>query len=255
MEDNQKKLSAIVDQWLIDNDLTTHWFNKYLSQAIWALKEINLDVTGKTRKCILDVTPTRTVILPGDYEDFVIVGIPRGQYFIPLAVNAALRGDKRLADRNDVISGLISQHLPNGIDINDYAGTYFFNYDGGNSFGGSGMLPSKGYFRIDKDDPTCKKILLDYDYCSSQVYLEYMTDGFDPCGETVVEVYLHDYLIKHMEDFYERKNNPKASEASKYRTGQMLFFAKKIVRARANDLTPSTMLAVNREFIRLTPKL
>jgi hypothetical protein len=256
MSDNTRfnKVASIVEQFLIDNDLTNHWYNKYLSQTIRALEEINLDVAGKPRACILPVSSRKTVVLPSDYEDYIIIGVPRGQYFTPLSINASLRLDKRAANRSDLITGLLSQHLPNGVDINSYTGYYSFN-NGGASLGiGGGGLPSKGSFRVvDRGD--CKEIELDYDFLDSQLYLEYITDGFDPCGETIVPAYLKDYTIKWLEDFFERKNNPKATEASRDRTGRALFFAGQKVRARYNNLTPSTMLAIERANTRLTPRM
>ncbi len=256
MSDNTRfnKLVSIVEQFLIDNDLTNHWLNKYLSQAIRALEEINLDVAGKPRACILPVSDRKTVTLPPDYEDYMIIGLPRGQYFIPLSINASLRLDKRAANRSDLITGLLSQHLPNGTNINSYTGYYSFE-NGGAALGlGGGGLPSKGSYRIvDRGD--CKEIALDYDFMEHQVYVEYITDGFDPCGETIVPAYLKDYVLKWLDDFYERKNNPKANESSRYRTGQALFFAGQKVRARYNNLTPSTMLAVERANTRLTPRM
>jgi len=255
MADNRyNKVASIVEQWLLDNDLTPHWFAKYLSQAIRSLEEINLDVTGKPRACILPVSATKSVILPTDYEDYIIVGIPRGQYFIPLSINASLRADKRAANRTDVINGLLEQHLPNGIDVRSYTGYYFFNIGGASLGLDTGGLPSKGTFRIE-DNGECKMILLDYDYAGTELYLEYITDGFDPCGETIVPAYLKSYVIAWMEEFYERKNNPKATEASKTRAEVRLSAARRDVRARYNNLTPATMLAEQRANTRLTPRM
>jgi hypothetical protein len=256
MADNTrfKKLASIVEQFLIDNDLTNHWLNKYLSQGIRALEEINLDVTGKTIPCILPVTDRKTVVLPDDYEDYIIIGLPRGQYFVPLSINASLRLDPRAANRSDVISGLLSQHLPNGINLNSYTGYYTFDTGGGYLGVGGGGLPSKGSYRVVENGDR-KEIALDYDFCGDQVYIEYITDGFDPCGETIVPAYLKDYVLKWLEDFFERKNNPKATEASRDRTGRALAAAARKVRARYNDLTPSTMLAIDRANTRLTPRM
>lgn len=245
-------ISTMVDEWLILNDLTRHWFPKYLLVAINGLKELKIDVTGDIIACILPVTDRKTVILPGDYSDFIIVGIPRGQYYIPLAINGRLRKDTRTSNRNDVVAGLLSQNLPNGVSTTDYSGNYFFNYDG--ACNPDGQLPSKGHFTIQKVG-LCKEILLDYDYGFSTLYLEYFNGGFDPNGETMVHDYEQDYLKKVMEFFYEDKNNPKATEASKIRKGRELAAAEKKVRARYNDLTPSTMLAINRTGTRLTPKM
>ncbi len=248
------KVSALVDDFIDDNDLTEHWFNKCLKWAIRGLEEIHLDVWQDVKTCVLDVTPTRTVILPGDFIDWVKVGVPYGQYCITLGVNESLRSDARQPNRNDLARGLFSQSLPNGIDFNNYGGYYFFNYNGASVWGIGGGLPSKGFFKV-SDKGTCKELLMDYTYGSNTVYLEYITSGFDPCGETVVHPYLKDYLLKYLEFKYEEKNNPKATESSIFRKGSDLHFAEVKVRARNNPLTPKEMLNISRANTRLTPKI
>jgi hypothetical protein len=250
-ESKYNKLSAIVDNWLIRKDLTTHWFNKMLQVAIDELEELYIDVSGETCKVILEVTERKTVILPGDFEDYVIVGIPQGQYFIPMAVNSNLRADNRIGDRSQVINGLLSQNLPNGINLNNYGGYYYFDFDHN---AGSGQLPSKGFFRIENKQG-CKEILLDPSYCYDEIYLEYITNGINPQGEFYVGQYEKDYVIKALNKFYEEEHNPKATEASIIRRGRELFAAGAKVRARRNPLTPTTMLAIQRANTRMTPRM
>lgn len=255
MSDGSKyyKLSALTDDWLHDNDLTEHYFDKALKWGIRALEEIRLDVAGDVKTKLLTVTDRKTVVLPDDYADYVKVGVPRGQYVITMGVNDDLRVDARDAGRTDTVAGLLSQHLPNGTDMTPYGGYYFFNY-GGSSLYGVGMgLPSKGYFKF-HDNGTCKELLLDYDYKFTQIYLEYITNGFDPCGETHVHPYLKDYVLKFIEFEWEKRNNPKANESSIQRKGRDLFHAERNVRARRNTLTPKDMLNITRANFRLTTK-
>lgn len=231
------KVASIVDEFLVDNDLTEHMFNKALAWAIRGLEEIKLDSWQDVKTCLLTVTARKTVVLPPDFVDWVKVGMPVGQYCVTLGVNDALRSDARDPNRGDTVRGLLSQHLPNGMSFGNYGGYYFFNYRGASISGVGGGLPSKGYFKLN-DNGTCKELLLDYDYGYSQVYVEYITNGFDPCGESVVHPYLKDYLLKYMDFKYEDKNNPKANESSIYRKGRDVYFAEVKVRARFNPLTP-----------------
>jgi hypothetical protein len=253
-ESRYYKVSAIVDDFIDDNDLTEHWFNKSLKWAIRGLEEIKMDVWQDVKTCLFDVTAVRTVILPPDFVDWVKVGIPYGQYCITMGVNDDLRSDNRSLNRNDLVRGMLSQNMPNGIDFTDYGGYYFFNYNGASVWGIGGGLPSKGYFKL-HDKGAFKELLLDYSHAPQKVYVEYITNGFDPCGETVVHPYMKDYLIKFMDFKFEEKNNPKATESSIRRKGTDLYFAEVKVRARFNDLTPKDLINISRKNTRLTPKI
>lgn len=248
------KVSAIVDEFLDDNDLTEHWFNKSLRWAIRAIEEIKMDVWQDVKTCVLKISPTRTVILPDGFVDWVKVGVPYGQYCITLGVNDDLRVDHRDVNRNEITRGLFSQNIPNGIDFNNYGGYYFFNYNGASVWGIGGGLPSKGFFKV-HDKGSCKELLIDYSFAGDSIYLEYITSGFDPCGETVVHPYMKDYVLKFMEHMFESKNNPKATESSIFRKGQDLHWAERKVRARFNPLTPKDLLNVSRANTRLTAKV
>lgn len=256
MSDNSKysKVGSIVDQFIIDNSLTSHYYPKALARALWALREFNLDSFQDVKTCLLDVTDRNTAIAPKDLVDWVKAGAKVGQYVVTLSLNENLSKIQRTdADVNGV-RALLSQNLPNGLDINSYGGYYFYNYNGASLAGLGGGLPSKGHFNIVQRD-TYKEIILDYDFNCSQLYLEYITDGFDPCGETVVNPYLADYILKSIDFKYEEKDNPNRTEASIYRKGRDLFDAQRKAVGRFNQLDPGTMIAISRAHTRLTPKI
>lgn len=246
------KLSAIVDQFLIENDLHDGFFPKALAWACRGLREIKLDVAQDVRTALLDVTERKTVKLPQDFVDWVKVGVPHGQYVIQIGINDELNGLGRTTT-SPTVRGLASQHLPNGISMESYT---FMNYGGSSILGCfvGGSLPSKGYFKL-FDDGNCKELLMDYDYSPSQVYIEYITDGLDPCGDTIVSPYLYDYVFKFIEFRYEKKNNPKATNFSIQEAERDVFWAEKKIRARKNNLDPQTVLNLSRQETRLTPHL
>lgn len=248
------KVSAIVDQFLIDNDLPNGFFPKALSWALRGLREIKLDVCGDVKTELLDVTERKTVVLPDDFVDWVKVGIRAGQYVIVVGVNSDLNTLPRTAS-SPSIAGLMSQHMPNGIDFSQYQGYDFYNFNDGPLYGVGQGLPSKGYFKY-HDDGNCKQLLMDYDFGISQVYLEYITDGLSSCGgDTVVNPYLFDYCLKFIQCQYELRNNPKATNWSKSEAERDVFWAEKKVRARNNRITPQDILNITRQEARLTPHL
>lgn len=247
------KLSAIVDQFLIENDLHDGFFPKALAWACRGLREIKLDTWQDIKTVLLDVTDRKTAKLPQDFVDYTKIGAPFGQYVLTLGLNEELKTTNRQTT-DQTVRGLLSQHLPNGLNFGNYDGYNFFNFNGLSLFGIGGGLPSKGYWKI-HDTGECKELLLDYDYSLSQVYVEYITDGFDPCGETIVHPYLYDYVFKFMEFRYEKKNNPKATENSIDRAERDVFWAEKRIRARRNNLNPQTVINISRAEIRLTPHI
>lgn len=247
------KLASIVDQFIIENSLGNGWFNLCLAYACRGLREVKLDMAQDVKTALLDVTDRKTAVLPDSFVDWTKVAVRRGQYFITLGINAELNELPRTTSSPSV-TGLLSQHLPNGLEFSAYGGFSFFNFNGGSfdSFGSG--LPSKGYFKV-VDRGSCKELLIDYDYGFKQVYLEYITDGFDPCSETVVHPYLYDYVLKYIEMKFEKKNNPKATAFSISEAEKDVFWAEKRIRARRNNLDPQTLINLSRQETRLTPHI
>src|SRR5690606_21134146 len=246
------KLSAIVDDWLDDHDLH-NFFPKALKWAIRGLEEVRLNHWQDVKRCLFDVGPRKTVELPNDFVDWVKVAVPYGQYAIAIGLNEDLQLTRR-GDNPTVVNPLLSQTPPNGIDFNAYNGYYFFNYNGRQLFAAGPVINGKGHFRV-HDNGTCKEMLLDYDYGCKQVYIEYITNGFDPCGESIVPPYLKQYLFAYLDEIYERRNNPKATEASRDRAARRLADAVVVVRAHRSNLTPQVMINLGRKDFRLTTKI
>lgn len=254
VEGQHNKISAIVDHVLFTKTLPEAWWQWCLEQGLWYLRELKLDIAQDVKTELLQVTDRKTVILPDCYVDWVIVAVKVGQYFVTLGVNDRLQLGDRSPNSTDFVNGLLSQNLPNGLNFNSYGGYYAFNYNGGSlpCFGG-GFI-AKGSFKY-HDNGTTKELLLDYDYPHTHLYLEYITDGFDPCGETIVNPYLADYIKKAIEFAWEQDKEPNRTEASIYRRGRAMYDAELKVRARKNDLDPQTLLNISRQQTRFTPKI
>lgn len=247
------KISAIVDHVLFKKTLSESWYQWLLEMGLWHLRELRLDTWQDVKTELLPVTSRKTVLLPCGFVDWTKIGIKIGQYVITLGVNDKLTVNNRTTT-DSTVKGLLSQNLPNGIDYGAYGGFQFFNFNGGSfSSCGTGFV-TKGHFKV-VDHGTCQEILLDYDYAYDHVYVEYITDGFDPCGETIVSPYLSDFLAKGMEFSWEEEKNPTRTEASIARKGSDMAQALRIVRARKNNLDPQTLLNISRAQTRLTPKI
>lgn len=253
VEGQHNQIAAIVDHVTFKKTLPESFWQWFLEMGLWHLRELKLDTWQDVKSVLLPVTDRKTVILPPDYVSWCKIGTIAGQYIITLGVNNKLNTLDRTVDSN-FINGLMSQNLPNGLDFGAYGGYYFFNYNGASVPAyGSGFI-TKGSFKISQIGST-KEILLDYDYCHDTVLVEYISDGFCPCGETIVDPYFADYVKKGMEFTWEEEKEPNRTEASIFRRGSDFAAAERKVRARKNDLDPQTLINISRANTRFTPKI
>jgi hypothetical protein len=252
VEGQHNTIGAIVDHVLFKKTLHESWWQWFLEQGLWHLRELKLDTWQDVKTELLAVTDRKTVILPDDFIDWVIVGIPVGQYAVSLGLNTQLKlTDRTTSDAT--VAGLLSQNLPNGLDFAAYGGYHLSNFRGASvPCVGSGLNINKGSFRV-LENKTYKELLLDYDFNQTHVYLEYITDGFEPCGETILHPYFCDYVKKGMEFSWEEEKNPSKTEASISRKAKDFRDAYRLVVARKNDLDPQTILNLSRQETRFTP--
>jgi hypothetical protein len=246
-------LAAVVDQWLIENDLKGNYFPKGLAWAIRGLRELEFDSWPHVKTMLLNVTDRRTVVLPDNFVDWCRVALKYGQYALDLGHNSDMLVGDRAANEN-FVRGLPKYGLPTGVDFANYSYLSYANYGGMTlDVVNSGFL-TKGAFKY-HDNGQCKELLLDYDYGFKQVYIEYISDGFDPCGETIIHPYTYDYVFKYIDARYENKGNPNATEASRFRLNREVKDAERVVRARGNNVTPTDLENIVREFTTLALKM
>lgn len=253
-EGQHNKISAIVDHVVFKKTIHSRWWQWLLEMGLWHLRELHLDTFQDVKTLYLPVTDRKTVILPSSFVDWTKIGCKVGQYAVTLGVNDKLNLLDRDPNSSDFVAGLLSQNLPNGLNFNSYGGYYFFNYNGASvQCAGTGFV-TKGSFKVHQTG-TVKEILLDYDYPFTHLYVEFITDGFDPCGETIVDPYFADYVKTGMEFTWEEEKEPSRTEASIFRRGKTFSDALVKVRGRKNDLDPQTLLNISRAQTRFTPKI
>lgn len=247
-------ISAVVDRCLQDNGLPDHYFEDFLGWGLWGLREINFDIKAQQIKVIkLSMNDTRGVTLPSDFIDWVIIGLQVGEYVKTLGVNAQMTKftgkDKTLGNPQNVL-GLGINELPNSIDVLNYGG---YRLLGTSVIALGAGISYSGVFQIIKNDAG-KFIQFTSKVNKTDIYLEYISDGFNPNKETIVDPYSVDYLRKYINhEWAQFKPIRERSEAEIQRTGMQLYYAEKNLRARNNPLDPQTMLNLQRQYYRLTP--
>ena len=244
--------TAIVDRCLDDNDLPDHYFEKFLGWLLWNLRELRLSDSQEVKAVKLSMNNTRGVELPKDYVDWVIIGIQVGENIKTLGVNQLMSGlageDRTLGNPKQFLSFGVN-NLPNGINTLNYGGYYLAS--GLFSFGGG--IDYKGYFKVFKRDHghiIQFSSLID----KTDIYLEYISDGFNPNRETLVEPYIVNYLrCATNYEWAQHKPVKERSEIEIRRFGAEAFYAKKMLKGRVSDLDPKSMLNSQRRFYQLTP--
>lgn len=250
VENQHNKITSIVDHVLFKKTLPEAWFQWMLEMGLWYLRELKLDVHQQVQAKLFEVTNRKTVILPTGFVDWVAVGAQVGQYYVLMGVNDKLNVLPRENNSSNYVSGLLSQNLPNGLNANSYTG---YNFSNGTFFCGGGFY-TKGSFKY-HDAGTYKELILDYDYPYSHIYIEYITDGFEPCGDTIVDPYFADYIKKCMEFEWEQEKEPNKTMQSIRNRGVAMEVALTKCRGRKNDLDPTTMINIQRSQTRFTPHI
>jgi len=250
------KVGSIVDQVCIDLDLPVDkYFNKFLSWGLFGLVDLKMDAANDVITEKFPISDVNTVTLPENYVDWVKIGIPYGQYVKVLAINDDLSTQDRTLNNPEFSKTLPPGWLPNGTDISSYSGYNFSNYGGSSLSAIGGGLPQKGQFKVVGRPGNNYEILLDAGIPSEELYVEYIGLGINPCGETVVNPMLGEYLRARIHHEYEKFKSPaQRSESAIARTGRYLWEQEQKVRGRTNKLTPATVLTILRKSYRLTNK-
>ena len=243
-------LGALVDQVMIDLDLPDQFFDKLLSWAIWALREINLDATQTVKTCGLQMNEYKAIDLPDDYVDWVKVGIQVGTRIRMLGVNSDM---SELTFDEQLYKASAEPQLninPNGISFENYGGYYFYNYSGKSLFGyGGGGYNTQNHFKVIKRDSGWQ-IQFDSEINNGLIYVEFIGDGIDPCADSYIHPYLMDYMRKSVtSEYYNSPSGRRLTSMFERREfRQAAYFASKKVRARQNDLDYKTMLNISRRY-------
>lgn len=250
------KLSAICDLAChLCGVPVSHYFNRMLEMGKWELIQFKMDRANQPKTVLLPVSDVNTVKLPADCVDWTKIGVEEGQFVKTIGINAELSTIDRTLTQPQFSQRVSPGWLPNGTSITEYGnGFEFMNYGGVSLNGVGGGLPHEGHFQVvDRDG--FKEILLDGNLGCTQLYVEYITLGLNPCGETIVNPYIADYVLKALLFFYESRINPKANEASIARHGREKSHAYTIASGRTFGIDKDTLLLLTRRNYRLTPQV
>lgn len=182
----------------------THKYDQYLNYALRGAREWHYDSAQEIKTVRLPMLSYNAIDWPEDYVDWCKIGIQVGERVKTLGVN-----DESLAlyfeNGNDecgnpIPNAPVADTLPS--DLNGYGGYYYYNYfnqHGENEgklfgYGGGGQNPN-GTWKLNRER---KQFQFDACINTTYIYLEYISDGFTPCGSSVINKYAANMLRKYI---------------------------------------------------------
>ncbi len=261
---NYYTVDSVVKNALTDiGETTTHLYQLFLKFALDGLREQQIEFSREIKTVKLRMNDYQSVDLPEDYVDYIKIGIQVGERIFTMGVQ------NDIALHNDVDScGNPIKNLPqapfdtapNGINFDNYGGYWFNNFtdtniggqgNTGRLFAFGGGIPSRGLYRIDRER---RQIRFDDSVHRADIYMEYISDGFNPTDATLVNPLCYEYLRCYIHN-RRVEGNDNASQALKYEKGQNLWYAKKAAAGRLGELTVQDIINSSRKGYRLTNKI
>src|SRR4051812_569198 len=68
-------LNQVINEYISEANLTPAAYIRLYHLAIRAMEEMHMDVSGEPRTRVLNVSPNKTVALPGDYLEYIKIGV------------------------------------------------------------------------------------------------------------------------------------------------------------------------------------
>lgn len=171
----------------------THYYDRFLHWALECLQDFQMDSAQETITRVLVMNDLKQVDLPADFIDYIKIGIQCGDriktFSVAENINMILPTD---SCNNPVAFESCDcgvNDLPIALDVGGY---YFFNTFNmygenlGAIYGHGGGYNRRGYFKINRQDWV---IQFTSEVNNTNIYLEYVSTGFDPTEQTVVNQY------------------------------------------------------------------
>lgn len=255
-EDKQRgivTLDSVVRSALMDVDAGMERYEKFRHWAIEGFRDFHYDLAQEIKTAKLELTAWKSVELPIDYVDFVMIGV---------VINDTIRvftQDNRIPIHHEDEDGYPEdiaslETLPETVDTSNLPETLEF-WNGGNTSTGQlyGLVAKSngnGYYKF---NPQRREIQFSPSIKSgTEIYLEYISDGYDPCEKTVVNIYAAKLLKLYIH--WQRHEFTKSStQADKERAKDNYWKEFYRVQSRLNPLTVEDVLECAREGYKLTP--
>lgn len=229
-------LDQIVRSILLKKQLSIHWYVQYLKLAADCFRELTYHHLHSVEAVVLDLDETSAIKLPGDYVDWVNIGVGCRQIQYPLVQYPDI---KRLPNKDkDGFS------IPYGIKVSDdvyyVADQWALNVNSHGEYIGREFGAGQSSYGIGFKEIRERGIIqLSEAFAGNQVILEYIGDG-SSCNSASR---IHPYAQESIENYIDWQGSPgKTSNFSP--EGQKYYRSVEILRASLDSLTTHDIVSI-----------
>lgn len=252
-------VDQIVRSALIDlGNISLHHYPRFLNWALDCVQDWNMDSAKEVKTVKLTMNDIKQVELPRDFVDWVKVGIQCGDRIKIMGVREDMN---RLHNTDDCGNpkpfdncNCTANTLPP--DYTLFGGYYFFDYRNdygeftGGLYGYGGGYNQNGYFQVDRTNGVLQ---FTSDVNNTNIYLEYISTGFNPNQQSVVNQYARKCIKWYVHWMYYTFSKGAASgDAQKWE----LLYREELhnARFRLMDLTIEDIIGLSRQSYGQSPK-
>ncbi len=238
-------INEIVKNALIDiGENTEHLYQRFLHWAIEGLKDFYYDTAKEIKTISVPMNATKTIDFPLDYVDWTKIGMVIGDRVWTFAVNDQLALKKEVDECGNP-TAKPTHKLANiaPTDLLNYGGYWFYNYNGNSTYGYGGACHNIGYYRINRER---RQIEFSSEVNTNEVYLEYISNGVNPNGGSVVNEYAAK-LVKMYVQWMHKEHSNKFHTHDKERARSLYYNELRIVRARLSNFDAQDFIDATRK--------
>ncbi len=223
-------------------------------------KDFYMDSAQDVKTVRLTMDDVKQIQLPLDFVDWVKVGVVIGDRIKVMGVCETL---PILTKRDNCgeLQPYTSSVPVNNIPFNSiaYGGYYFMNYTNewgellGGVYGIGGGYTDTGYFRVLRNQGSNGVLQFNSEVNTTDVYLEYITNGFDPKAETIINSYA-EKAIQFYIHWRVAWHKDGASSGSAKESERQYYNELRKARIRVMGLTTRDVLEASRKEFTQAPK-
>ena len=203
-------------------DLGEQSLNKYQTYLQWAIRgfrELKLHNSSYAKIAYLPISNSKSVDLPIDYLKYTKIGVCINDRVVLLGLDDTLCVNHKKDDCGNPLELALNPATTQDTILGLNYGYYFFDhYRNGQFVGGlyglGGGDSSLGYYRINEEK---NQIQLTSQVPSTEIILEYISDGSDTTGTATVPKYAVEALIQwvHWQRLRRMSNKTRESEIAR----------------------------------------
>lgn len=171
-------------------------YQRYLQFAVRGFRELNLHNSTHTRIVYLDLLDNKAVNLPADYVKYTKIGVCVNGRVVTLGLDDTLCLNDNVSECGDPLPIAMNNVENPDYQFFNYTTVFLGHYHNGQFnqgvFGMGGGFNSRGYYR---ENPEKNQIQFSSEVPSTQIVLEYISDGINTDGTASIPIQAAEALV------------------------------------------------------------